>query len=225
MFALLGLATAVADGVSVLNPLTQYSLYDSPALLPPQCQNKSIGEKVDDSCCASSTSHPDSGDYSSYTCSPVEVYGVPSLSVRNYFGCEDGVPTFAEACVPPGLVVQQTYPYPTINQSAYFAQGTSGSCGCGANGFFPSVYRGAGCYYAIPSGDNQFFVKFDGTCPAPPPPPPKLWGLSWRWTDHFFYGFGWKWNPRTWSWGWSFGTDGPGFSWVWDYGRRRLFGA
>lgn len=88
--------------------------------------------------------------------------------------------TFAEACKPTGLTIGTTYPFATSSASQYAVDGSTSDCNCGS---FPgignaSIYRGSGCYRAIPGAGSttsgtQFFVKFDGgDCPGAPAPPP-----------------------------------------------------
>jgi hypothetical protein len=151
-----GYTGLVTDGSAV------YTSYATGAE-PSSCSG-GIGTKVPDSCCASGNAGS-AGDFTKYTCTAY--VAAPGLDVRNYFGCDDGEVTFAEACVPSGLVLEKTYPFPAADASKYAENGTPKTCGCGANGAFPSIYKGAGCYVAVPSSTTAFYVKFSGTCAAP----------------------------------------------------------
>lgn len=108
------------------------------------------------------------------TCAPVQVPGNSTIvyNVRNYFGCDSEQAVLAEACVPTGLSIGNGYPFVSSLKSNYTSNASLTDCNCGDDGY-ASIYRGAGCYVAIPAGGNTSvtYVNFDGIsgCGEAPP--------------------------------------------------------
>jgi len=132
-----------------------YTQYANASQIPANC-NGTFGDKMPNECCTATygaQTNVFAGDFSTTTCSPVGVANAPSLNVRNFYGCENGVATMGEACVPTGLVLGQTYPFPAANASQYAVNGNVSTCACGAGGAYPAaIYRqGPGCYIAFPT--------------------------------------------------------------------------
>jgi len=145
---------------SVVGGSATYTSYSSASAVPSGC-SLVVGTKVPNSCCSGDIS---AGDFTTATCLP---YAVGSVDVRNFFGCEGGNLIYAESCIPYGVTLGHGYPFSPALASGYTWNGTTNSCLCGTSSDYgsSSIYnQGAGCYTAVPNGDEKFFVKFSGTC-------------------------------------------------------------
>eukprot|EP00930_Biecheleria_cincta_P033482 TRINITY_DN23210_c0_g1_i1.p1 TRINITY_DN23210_c0_g1~~TRINITY_DN23210_c0_g1_i1.p1 ORF type:complete len:342 (-),score=56.30 TRINITY_DN23210_c0_g1_i1:82-1107(-) len=156
-------ASSATGAVIVSTPSAFYTAINS-AVVPRVC-NVPVGTKAPESCCTGTWF---AGNFSSDTCSTLPMPGDDSEWIRNYFGCENGVPTYAEACLPDGLVLGRDFPFPKIHASTFIANGNSTTCNCAAGGALPTIYRGPGCWRAATLSTSLvwYFLKFDGKCLA-----------------------------------------------------------
>lgn len=156
-------ASSPTGSVAVSRPSASYTAINSTDV-PREC-NVSVGTKAPESCCTGTWF---GGNFSSDTCSTLPMPGDDSRWIRNYFGCEKGVPTYGEACLPDGLVLGRNFPFPKSHASTFLAKGNSTTCNCAGGGALPLIYRGPGCWRAaaLSASPVWYFLKFDGKCPA-----------------------------------------------------------
>jgi len=164
-------------GQLVTNPTASYTTVNTTVTNVSAVCNVSIGTKVNASCCSGNAT---GGNFSQYTC---KTLGYPlqsnpniisdELYLRNYLGCESGIPVYAEACMPYGTQFDfnvppantTTYPFSSAGAAAYNSNGNSSQCNCASSPAVKAMYNlGPGCYRAQSFGDIWYYVTFNGTC-------------------------------------------------------------
>ena len=155
------MAQGAPSTISVNYGIWSRSTDSIPAECPYELAN--LGQIVPDACCTSAPTVQPALDFSTNTCQSFPFPGDPSGSsyIRDYLNCDNGVPTFGEACTPAGTSFGNGYPGAAVNLNV----GSAEECRCGNDFALPSnaTYRGAGCHVAVTGYQLGFPAPGDDT--------------------------------------------------------------